>query len=436
MRTRIPSPRRPRLRLVQTLAVSVVAGALVLPAAAAHAIRLPEDRPTSPPNVTFPVALSANPVDTRSYVARRHPGTEINAACGSVVRAATPGTVRIRTDARWAGRSLVKVFTTRYRLTTYYAYLRRVDVGDDQIVQAGQPLGIVGDEGRAKRCQLGFQVRNDAGRTVYNPSRFLDTYVGQKVPVTTLFGNRGFRLGTFNVLGASHTKPGGDAASRYPGYETRLPKAIKTLDDNGVDVVGLQEFQKPQHEMFQNLAGNRYGVYPAKRDVDTENSIVWRLSSFALVEAHRFDVTYFNGSIRKMPYILLRERSTGHTAWFINVHNPANTRRYPLQEKYRALAIEAERNLVIKLRGTGRPVFLTGDLNDREKAFCPLTAGKLTLAPQSVPSMTCAPPATLGIDWIFGAGQTRFLTYSVDWSTKDRKISDHPLVLSQTHLAG
>ena len=100
-----------------------------------------------------------------------------------MVKAATPGTVRIRTDARWAGRSLVKVFTTRYRLTTYYAYLGRVDVSDDQIVQAGQPLGIVGDVGEARRCQLGFQVRNDAGRTVYNPSRFLDTYVGQKVPV-------------------------------------------------------------------------------------------------------------------------------------------------------------------------------------------------------------------------------------------------------------
>ena len=49
--------------------------------------------------------------------------------------------------------------------------------------------------------------------------------------------------------------------------------------------------------------------------------------------------------------------------------------------------------------------------------------------------MTCAPPAKLWIDWIFGAGQTRFMTYSVDWSIKDRNISDHPLVISQTHLA-
>jgi endonuclease/exonuclease/phosphatase family metal-dependent hydrolase len=435
MRTSISFPRRIRVRLFRTLAVAGVVGALVLPGAAAQATTLPEDRSTPPPNVTFPVDLSANPVDARTYVADRHLGTDIKAACGTVVRAATPGTVRIRTDATWAGKAWVKVYTSKYRLTTYYAYLGRIDVSDDQIVQAGQPLGVVGDAGEATRCQLGFQVRNDAGRTVYNPSKFLDTYVGQKVPVTTLFGNAGFRLATFNVLGASHTKPGGDAASRYPGYEKRLPRAIKVLDDNAVDVVGLQEFQKPQHEMFQNLAGDRYGVYPAKRDVDTENSIAWRLSSFELVEAHRFDVTYFNGSIRKMPYILLREKSTGYTAWFINVHNPANTRTYTHQEKYRAMAIEAERNLVIQLRGTGRPVFLTGDLNDREKAFCPLTAGKLMLAPQSIPSMTCAPPAKLWIDWIFGAGQTRFMTYSVDWTVKDRNISDHPLVLSQTHLA-
>jgi endonuclease/exonuclease/phosphatase family metal-dependent hydrolase len=207
------------------------------------------------------------------------------------------------------------------------------------------------------------------------------------------------------------------------------------LDDNAVDVVGLQEFQKRQHEMFQNLAGSRYGVYPAKRDVDTENSIAYRLSSFELVEAHRFEVTYFNGSIRKMPYILLRQKSTGLTAWFINVHNPANTYKYKHQEKYRAKAIAAERELVIQLRQTGRPVFLTGDMNDREKAFCPLTEGKLMLSPNSVPSMTCAPPAKLWIDWIFGAGPTRFATYAVDWTVKDRNISDHPLVLSRAHLA-
>jgi len=441
MRTRNLALISTRQRVVRAAVGVALAGALSIPAitlgpgASAAGGSLPEDRVVPPPNVTFPVAPSAGPSDARTFVSGRHDRTEINAPCGTAVLAAHPGTVRVRTDEQWSGKVLVKVYTTLYHLTTWYAFMDRADVADGQIVQAGQPLGVVGDEGKATRCQLGFKLVENAGRTIRNPSTFLDSYVGLPTPVQLVFGNYGFRIASFNVLGASHTDPGGDAASRYPGYKKRLPKAIKMLDDNAVDVVGLQEFQKRQHEMFQNLAGSRYGVYPAKRDVDTENSIAYRLSSFELVEAHRFDVTYFNGSIRKMPYILLRQKSTGLTAWFINVHNPANTYKYKHQEKYRAKAIAAERELVIQLRQTGRPVFLTGDMNDREKAFCPLTEGKLMLSPNSVPSMTCAPPAKLWIDWIFGAGPTRFATYAVDWTVKDRNISDHPLVLSRAHLA-
>jgi hypothetical protein len=339
-------------------------------------------------------------------------------------------------NQKWAGGTLVKVFTTRNRLTTWYAYLQDVTVTDGQIVQAGQALGTVGDGGGATACELGFQVRNDAGATIRNPSPWLDRNVGLPVPASLVFGNRGFNLATMNVLGASHTKrPGGDAGSRYPTYDVRLPKAIRAIEDRNIDVIGFQEFQKPQHEMFQKRAGSEYQVYPATRDMDTENSIAWKRSSFDLVSADRFDVTYFNGSTRKMPYVLLRQKSTGLTAYFINVHNPANTYKYHHQEKYRAKAIAAERALVISLRASGRPVFLTGDLNDREAAFCPLTAGKLMLTPNSVPSMDCAPPAKLWIDWIFGAGPTRFATYSVDWTVKDKNITDHPIVFTRAHLA-
>ena len=47
---------------------------------------------------------------------------------------------------------------------------------------------------------------------------------------------------------------------------------------------------------------------------------------------------------------------------------------------------------MIDLRATGRPVFLTGDFNDRQKAFCPLTANKLSISPNSIPSIACAYP--------------------------------------------
>ncbi len=50
MCTRIPSPRRTTCSwLVRAVAVAGVAGALVLPGAAAHAITLPEDRSAAPP---------------------------------------------------------------------------------------------------------------------------------------------------------------------------------------------------------------------------------------------------------------------------------------------------------------------------------------------------------------------------------------------------
>ena len=88
------------------------------------------------------------------------------------------------------------------------------------------------------------------------------------------------------------------------------------------------------------------------------------------------------------------------------MHNPASVRGDAAV--WRAKAIQIERAKIIELRKTGRPVFLTGDFNAREKAFCPLTAGKLTITPNSVPRMTCVYPRQTSIDWLFAAGQTRF----------------------------
>ena len=44
------------------------------------------------------------------------------------------------------------------------------------------------------------------------------------------------------------------------------------------------------------------------------------------VSGSTFDIPYFNGNIRHVPAVLLREKSSGRTAYFLNVHNPANVR--------------------------------------------------------------------------------------------------------------
>ncbi len=388
------------------------------------------------PAVPF-VARPINPAvarDLRTFAPKRK-GTDIAARCGTPVLATHPGTARVITNKAWGGPALVKIITSPGSLFTTYAYMRSASVVTGQLIQAGQQIGEVGDEGRAQRCGLHLRVRNNATRTTYNPTRWLARHVGQVTPSAGLYGDGGFNIATFNVLGASHTARGGNKAS-WPDFDKRLPKQIAMLENAQADVVGLQEFQPRQRALFLKLAGKRWGVYPASTKADPENSIIYRTSKFTLLEGSTFAVPYFNGRVRQMPYVLLQDNETGRTSYVINVHNPASTSRYPNQGKWRTKALALERQLMIDLRASGRPVFLTGDFNDRTKAFCAITTGKLAITPDSIPSMECAYPAKYyWVDWIFAAGQTRFTTLSVDTSTKPRRISDHPLVVSRAHLA-
>jgi endonuclease/exonuclease/phosphatase family metal-dependent hydrolase len=150
------------------------------------------------------------------------------------------------------------------------------------------------------------------------------------------------------------------------------------------------------------------------------------------ISGETFDIPYFNGNIRHVPAVLLRERSSGRTVYVLNVHNPANTRGDAA--RYRARAVAIEKQKMIDLRATGRPVMLTGDFNDRQKAFCPLTQNKLSISPNSIPAMACAYPRQGSIDWIFAAGQVRFSSFGRDTYPQRVRISDHPIVQTRAHL--
>jgi endonuclease/exonuclease/phosphatase family metal-dependent hydrolase len=264
-----------------------------------------------------------------------------------------------------------------------------------------------------------------------------------------MFDSWGIVVASFNTLGASHTRDGGT----YPTADVRTPQQVNLLSSYGVDVVGLQEFQASQRAIFMSASAGRYGIFPRDEDLNapggpfndstpgvvnpTENSIIWNAGTMEFVSGSYINIPYFNGwnPPRKMPVVELRERATGRTAYFINVHNPASGVGWGNMDANRAQAIAIERAKVIELRATGRPVFLTGDLNDRKAAFCPLTADKLMISPDSIPSTTCAPPPSLGIDWVFAAGQARFTRYARDWKPKDLRLTDHPIVWTRAHLA-
>lgn len=448
-----PGPGRGGLTRAGRAVIAVaVAGAVALaPALAMSGAEAkpvgPERRASTAPNVMYPVKYVKGVKDLRKFKKRKFKGTEIKARCGTPVVASHPGRLVLQPNSAY-GSYLVGVTTSRGQLTTWYGYMRTIEGTAGQLVQSGQQIGTVGNLGRARgACKLYFAVHN--WNKVYSPTWWLDTYVSKPAPITALFDNRGFNLASYNVLGASHT----GAGARYPSYSVRTPRMINTLNQFRIDVAGLQEFEKSQRDMFQTTAGGTFSSYyigseldlqerplnvengEKKRRDDPRNAIIWRNSAMEFVSGYTIQIPYFNGALVDIPVVLLRDRSSDRTAYFLNTHNPASIPKYGNQAAHRARALAIEKDEIIKLRATGRPVFITGDFNDREAAFCPMTAGKLSISPNSIPSMGCAMPKLRAIDWIFGAGPARFSNFVYDWGPKNQGITDHPLVVARTHLA-
>jgi endonuclease/exonuclease/phosphatase family metal-dependent hydrolase len=329
------------------------------------------------------------------------------------------------------------------QLTTWYAHMQAVTVADGETVTAGQRIGAVGALGNATGCHLHFEV-HPRGGSIYqdsvDPSAWLRDNVGRGSPTPSgavaaaswASSPEAFTIATFNVLGDSHTRGNGTRAWMASG-PARTPGVVRLLEKYGVDVVGLQELQRPQYRAFMMRAGGTYAVWsPAG---DTENAIAWRRRRFSLVSASTVSIPYFDGRRRRMPVVRLRDRSTGRESTFVNVHNPADTRRFPHQGRWRHAAVAREVAMVRRLTRSGRSVLLTGDLNDRRSPFCAL-AGDAGMAASNggAARSRCNPPQHAGIDWIFAAGGAQFSDHTVDDSRAVDAVSDHPFVVTRARL--
>lgn len=236
-----------------------------------------------------------------------------------------------------------------------------------------------------------------------------------------------FRVSTLNLLGDNHTAKGGNRPGWASG-STRMGWAIQLLTGAGVQVAGLQELQSPQYSVLQRqLPG--WGVYPgaALGRAAMANSITWRGDVWQLVEAHTIDVPYFRGRRVPMPYVQLQHASTGQLVWFANFHNPADAHGPAQRLRDEARAIQTD--LVNQLMSDGTPVILTGDMNDREEYFCPLTAAStMHAANGGSTGAGCAPPDQMDVDWIFGDGSTTFPSFHRVTDGLVRRTTDHPFL--------
>lgn len=245
-----------------------------------------------------------------------------------------------------------------------------------------------------------------------------------------------FTLSSFNVLGAGHTKPGGNRKGWASG-ETRMHWAVDILRSHDVDVVGFQEFQRPQWSTFKEITGTDFGIFPGDRFADAamQNSLAWRRDTWRLVSADTIQIPYFKGDLIRMPIVLLRNLETGQQVYFSNFHNPANARGDA--QKWRDKATSLEIGMVNRLKAeSGLPVVVTGDMNERDKYFCRMTGGAPMIAANggSYDASGCHPPRNMAVDWMFGSSEFFFLSYVADRSPLVRRTTDHPVVVSDAML--
>jgi hypothetical protein len=244
-------------------------------------------------------------------------------------------------------------------------------------------------------------------------------------------------LTTFNMLGASHTAAGG-THSRYASGAVRARGAAELIRRNGSDVVGFQELQAVQLASLRRHTALEFWPGSAMSPPDTENSLGWRRDKWRAVQEATVRIPYFDGGPRVMPVVRLRSRSTGLEAWFANFHNPADTKRFHRQQRFRTRATLIESRLANQLiTRTGLPVFITGDMNERGSFFCRFTAMTPMVAARGGSNTgRCRPRGSGGIDWIFGSQGVQFSDYRVDDSHLVDITTDHPVVSVHVRISG
>jgi endonuclease/exonuclease/phosphatase family metal-dependent hydrolase len=247
-----------------------------------------------------------------------------------------------------------------------------------------------------------------------------------------------FRIASFNVLGASHTARRGNKAS-YNDGAARMGVAVDLLRGQGVDVVGFQELEPAQAYAFRNRTGSSWGIYPgmALGSRGVRNSVAWNTATWEAVETHTTTIPYFRGNRVLIPYVKLRNPDTGREAWFISIHNPTSNAQRGNNQGWRNAATNIERNLMVQLSADGTPVFLSGDFNERNEAFCKMTyGGALQSASGGSGGPPCLLPPKLGIDWIFASTDVAFSNYLRYQTPVVHRASDHPMILADATLSG
>jgi len=251
---------------------------------------------------------------------------------------------------------------------------------------------------------------------------------GDDDPSTPMTSTR-FRVATFNVLGAGHTVN----STKWEDGVTRMRYTARLFREHSLSVVGVQEMRRVQYDELKRITGSTWAAWPGTtyHEASLQNSILWERDRWMLMRKETIRIPYLRGNEIRMPYVLLRDRTTGQRVWFSNFHNPADA--HGDAERWRDEATRRQLAMVNSLRSDhpGVPVFYMGDFNEREEIFRRTLSGTDLYAANGGgqrPNGTWQYPRRMPVDWIFGSRDIAMTGYRALRTTLVRKSSDHPLV--------
>lgn len=230
-----------------------------------------------------------------------------------------------------------------------------------------------------------------------------------------------FDIATFNALGSQHTGRNG-SHRRYAAGRTRARWTARIMAGHGTDIIGLQELQDDQLKTLLSATGGAYAAYPGTElgAAETDNSILWRKGTFKRVSAKTRTITFMSRP-RPQAIVRLRHKATGSEFYVTNWHPSAGHDR--LHTRERRAGWKAQVATVNRLKATGLPVFVTGDMNDRAAYICAVSP------PTGLRSANggrgCNAGRITPVDWIMGLGGVGFRNYVRDGSALVSRTSDH-----------
>ncbi len=226
-----------------------------------------------------------------------------------------------------------------------------------------------------------------------------------------------FTIAQSNVLGSQHTA----ARGGYGPGTARAAITSSLLASRGVDVGGMQEVQSDQLGVFLNrMPGYSFWPAAALGHNGERLQIYWRSSRFTMMD--QGSVSYVFSSQRiPLPYVLLRDRASGAEFYVITAHNSPGG-----MELQRDVATGVEIGLIRQLMATGKPVLITGDMNEHTEFFCKVAVatGMVAANGGSGAGGCHLPPGPLRVDWIMGGHGVSFSGYRQDGAGLGR-ASDH-----------